>query len=161
VEKGVRESLKRGPLAAYPVVDVRVALVDGKYHPVDSSDQAFQMAGSIGFREAMSQARPVLLEPIYDLSVTVPDEFTGDVMGDLNSRRARVQGMNPDAGATTIEAQAPYAELLKYATELRSLTQGRGSYTMQFSHYEEMPQHMAQQIIDKRKKEVEEARAGT
>jgi elongation factor G len=160
VEKGVREALKRGPLAGYPVVGVRVALVDGKYHPVDSSDQAFQMAGSIGFREAMAAARPTLLEPIYEVQISVPDEFTGDVMGDLNSRRARVLGMTPDAGTTTIEAEVPYAELLKYATELRSLTQGRGTYTMRFSRYEEAPPHIAQQVIDKRKKELEEMRAG-
>src|SRR5207237_8043924 len=111
VEKGIRESLKRGPLAGFPVVDVRVALVDGKHHPVDSSDAAFQMAGSIGFREAMSLAKPILLEPVYDVAITVPDEFTGDVMGDLNTRRARVQGMNPDSGMTTIEAQVPSSEL--------------------------------------------------
>jgi elongation factor G len=157
----VRDALKRGPLAGYPVVDVKVALVDGKHHPVDSSDAAFQMAGSIGFREAMSLAKPILLEPVYDVAISVPDEFTGDVMGDLNTRRARVQGMNPDDGMTTIEAQVPYSELLKYATELRSMTQGRGSYTMTWSHYEEVPQHQAQQIVEKRKKVVEEVRAGT
>jgi elongation factor G len=161
VEKGVRDALKRGPLAAYPVVDVRVALVDGKYHPVDSSDAAFQMAGSIGFREAMSAAQPVLLEPVYEVSITSPDEFTGDVMGDLNGRRARVHGMNPDSGFTTIEAEVPYAELLRYATELRSLTHGRGTYTMRFTHYEEVPQHVAPSIVEKRKKLTEEMRAGT
>jgi len=161
VEKGVRDALKRGPLAGYPVVDVQVALVDGKHHPVDSSDAAFQMAGSIGFREAMSLAKPILLEPVYDVAITVPDDFTGDVMGDLNTRRARVQGMNPDSGMTTVEAQVPYSELLKYATELRSMTQGRGSYTMAWSHYEEVPQHLAGQIVEKRKKVVEEVRAGT
>ncbi len=161
VEKGIRDSLKRGPLAAYPVVDVRVALYDGKYHPVDSSDAAFQMAGSIGFREAMSAAKPTLLEPVYTVDVTTPDEFTGDVMGDLNTRRAHVHGMNPNGGTTTIEAEVPYAELLRYATDLRSLTQGRATYTMRYSHYEEVPAQVAQQIVDKRKKLVEEARVGS
>ena len=155
VEKGVRDALEAGAYAGYPVVNVRVALVDGKYHPVDSSEAAFKTAGSIGFKAAMQEARPVLLEPIMDVEVTVPDEFTGDVMSDLNTRRARVQGMNPLGGSTSIQAQVPQAEMLKYATELRSLTQGRGSYTMSFSHYEEVPAHLSQQIADKRKKELE------
>jgi elongation factor G len=155
VEKGVREALDAGTLGGFPVVDVRVSLVDGKYHPVDSSEAAFKTAGSIGFKAAMQEARPVLLEPIMDVEITVPDEFTGDVMGDLNTRRARVQGMNPLGGATAIQAQVPQAEMLKYSTELRSLTQGRGAYTMTFSHYEEVPAHVAQQVIAQRKKEQE------
>jgi elongation factor G len=155
VEKGVREALEAGTLGGFPVVDVRVSLVDGKYHPVDSSEQAFKMAGSLGFKAAMQEARPVLLEPVMDVEITVPDEFTGDVMGDLNSRRARVQGMNPLGGSTAIQAQAPQAEMLKYSTELRSITQGRGTYTMSFSHYEEVPAHISQQVIAQRKKELE------
>jgi elongation factor G len=155
IEKGVREAMDSGPLAGYPVVDVRVSLVDGKYHPVDSSEQAFKMAGSLGFKQAVSEARPTLLEPVMQVQITVPDEFTGDVMGDLNGRRARVQGMNPAGGYTTIEAQVPQAEMLRYATELRSMTQGRGIYSMQFSHYEEVPPHAAQKVIEERKKEQE------
>jgi elongation factor G len=156
VEKGVRESMDAGALAGYPVVDVRVSLVDGKYHPVDSSEQAFKTAGSIGFKAAMQDARPVLLEPVMDVEITVPDDFTGDVMSDLNTKRARVQGMNPLGGNTTIVAQVPQAEMLRYATDLRSITQGRGTYTMAFSHYEEVPAHIGQQVIAQRKKEQEE-----
>ena len=152
IEKGVREAMDSGTLAGYPVVDVRVSLYDGKYHPVDSSEQAFKMAGSLGFKQAVSEARPTLLEPVMQVQITVPDEFTGDVMGDLNGRRARVQGMNPAGGYTTIEAQVPQAEMLRYATELRSMTQGRGIYSMQFSHYEEVPPHAAQKVIEERKK---------
>jgi elongation factor G len=156
VEKGVREALDSGVLAGYPVVDVRVSLVDGKYHPVDSSEQAFRLAGSIGFKAAMQEAHPVLLEPVMDVEVTIPDEFTGDVMGDLNGRRARVQGINPLGGSSAIQAQIPQMEMLKYSTELRSVTQGRGTYTMAFSHYEEVPAHISQQVIAQRKKEQEE-----
>jgi elongation factor G len=155
IEKGVREAMDSGTLAGYPVVDVRVSLYDGKYHPVDSSEQAFKMAGSLGFKQAVSEARPTLLEPVMQVQITVPDEFTGDVMGDLNGRRARVQGMNPAGGYTTIEAQVPQAEMLRYATELRSMTQGRGIYSMQFSHYEEVPPHAAQKVIEERKKAQE------
>ena len=138
---------------------MRVSLVDGKYHPVDSSEAAFKMAGSLGFKQAVSEARPVLLEPIMQVEITVPDDFTGDVMGDLNGRRAQVQGMNPAGGYTTISALVPQAEMLRYATELRSMTQGRGIYTMSFSHYEEVPAHVAQKVIDERKKELAEAKA--
>jgi elongation factor G len=159
VEKGVREALDRGTLAGFPVVDVRVSLVFGKYHPVDSSEAAFKMAGSIGFRNAFAEAKPVLLEPVMQVSVTVPDEFTGDVIGDLNGKRARVQGMNPASGYTTVEAQVPQSEMLRYATELRSMTQGRGIFTMRYSHYEEVPAHAAQKVIEERKKELVEARA--
>lgn len=155
VEKGVREALEHGIVAGYPVVDVRVSVVDGKYHPVDSSEAAFKMAGSIGFKEAATGARPSLLEPVMEVEVTVPDEFTGDIMGDLNSRRAHVQGMQPAGGLTAIAATVPYAEMLRYATDLRSMTQGRGSYSMKFSHYQEVPGQLQQQIIEKRKKEVE------
>ncbi|MBI4493957.1 MAG: elongation factor G [Chloroflexi bacterium] len=159
VEKGVRDALGQGVLAGYPVVGVRVSLVDGKYHPVDSSEQAFRIAGALGFKAAAAEARPILLEPIMEVEITVPDEFTGDVMGDLNSRRARVLGMNPSDGTTTISAYVPQAEMLRYATILRSLTQGRGIYAMRFASYEEVPAHLAQKLIEERKKEQEEARA--
>jgi elongation factor G len=159
IEKGVREAMEHGNLAGCPVVDVRVSLVFGKYHPVDSSEAAFKMAGSIGFKAAFNDARPCLLEPVMQVAVTVPDEFTGDIIGDLNGKRARVQGMNPAGGFTTIEAQVPQGEMLRYATELRSMTQGRGIFTMKFSHYEEVPAHAAQKVIEDRKKELAEARA--
>jgi elongation factor G len=159
IEKGVREAMEHGNLAGCPVVDVRVSLVFGKYHPVDSSEAAFKMAGSIGFKAAFNDARPALLEPVMQVSVTVPDEFTGDIIGDLNGKRARVQGMNPAGGYTTVEAQVPQGEMLRYATELRSMTQGRGIFTMKFSHYEEVPAHAAQKIVEDRKKELAEARA--
>ncbi|MFN8637075.1 MAG: elongation factor G [Chloroflexota bacterium] len=159
IEKGVREAMEHGNLAGCPVVDVRVSLVFGKYHPVDSSEAAFKMAGSIGFRAAFNDARPCLLEPVMQVSVTVPDEFTGDIIGDLNGKRARVQGMNPGGGYTTVEAQVPQGEMLRYATELRSMTQGRGIFTMKFSHYEEVPAHAQQKIVEDRKKELAEARA--
>jgi elongation factor G len=159
IEKGVREAMEHGNLAGCPVVDVRVSLAFGKYHPVDSSEAAFKTAGSLGFKAAFNDARPVLLEPVMQVSITVPDEFTGDVIGDLNGKRARVQGMNPAGGYTTVEALVPQGEMLRYATELRSMTQGRGIFTMRFSHYEEVPPHAAQKVIEERKKELAEARA--
>jgi elongation factor G len=157
VEKGVREAMEEGLLAGYPMVDVRVTLYDGSYHSVDSSEMAFRIAASMGFKKAAEAARPVLLEPIMAVEITVPDEFTGDVMGDLNSKRARVLGMEPRDGRTVISANVPQAEMLHYAADLRSLTQGRGYYTMRFSHYEEVPPHLAQQIIAKAQKEREAA----
>ncbi len=156
VDKGVREAMQEGILAGFPVVDVRATLYDGKEHPVDSSEMAFKLAGALAFKKAFMEANPVLLEPIMSLEVTVPDEFTGDVMGDLNSKRARVLGMVPGDGVTTIQAEAPYAELLRYATDLRSITQGRGLYRMSFTRYEEVPAHLAQQIVERRKKEREQ-----
>lgn len=146
VEKGVRESLAEGVLAGYPVVDVKVTLFDGSYHPVDSSEMAFKIAASQAFRKAIEQAQPVLLEPLVDLTVTVPEQYVGDVMGDLNTRRAHVHGMFPQDDKSVIEAQVPVAELQRYATELRSLTQGRGTYSVKFSQYEEVPSHVAQMI---------------
>jgi elongation factor G len=152
VEKGVREALAEGLLAGYPMVDVKVTLYDGSYHPVDSSEIAFKIAGSLGLKKAAQAAKPTLLEPIMAVEITVPDEFTGDIMSDLNTRRARVLGMNPENGRTTISALVPQAEMLRYATQLRSITQGRGYYTMRFSHYEEVPAHIAQQIVQKAQK---------
>jgi elongation factor G len=155
VEKGVREALPEGSLAGFPVVDVKVTLYDGSYHPVDSSEMAFKIAALQAFRKGVDQAHPVLLEPIVDLEVTVPEQYVGDVMGDLNTRRARVLGMVPEGGLTTIQAQAPLAEVQRYATDLRSLTQGRGTYAMKTASYEEVPAHIAQTIITEAKKEHE------
>jgi elongation factor G len=156
VEKGVREALNEGVVAGYPVVDVKVVLYDGSYHPVDSSEMAFKIAASQAFKKAVQQANPVLLEPIVNLTVTVPEEFMGDIMGDLTAKRARVLGMESNGGFSIIRAQGPLAELQRYATDLRSMTGGRGTYTMAFDHYEEVPSHIAQTIIAEAKKRREE-----
>lgn len=154
VEKGVREALPEGNLAGYPVVDVKVTLFDGSYHPVDSSEIAFKIAAAQAFKKCIDQAKPVLLEPVVDLTVTVPEQYVGDVMGDLNTRRARVLGMFPqDDGLSVIQAQAPLAEVQRYATDLRSLTQGRGVYSAKIASYEEVPAHVAQSIIADAKKD--------
>jgi elongation factor G len=150
VEKGVREAMQSGVVAGYPVVDVKVKLFDGSYHEVDSSDIAFQIAGSIAFKEAMKKAEPVLLEPIMEVEVETPDEYVGDVIGDLNSRRGKIMGMENKGVITVVKAHVPLAEMFGYATTLRSLTQGRGTFIMKFSHYEEVPQHVAEQIIGER-----------
>lgn len=148
VEKGVREAMEAGVLAGYPVVNVKVTLVDGSYHSVDSSELSFKIAAAQAFRKGQAAAKPILLEPIMRLQVTVPDAYTGDVMSDLNGKRAQVLGMTPNEnGWTTIEALVPLAELQRYATELRSLTQGRGTFRTEFSHYQPVPQHLAEQII--------------
>ncbi|MCC6312367.1 MAG: elongation factor G [Thermomicrobiales bacterium] len=147
VEKGVREGLEAGPLAGYPVVNVRVTLTDGSYHAVDSNEMSFKIASKEAFKKGVLQASPVLLEPVVTLRVTVPDAYTGDVMSDLNTKRAHVVGMIPtENGATTIEATAPAAEVQRYATDLRSITQGRGTFTTEFSHYQPVPPHVAEQI---------------
>ena len=150
VEKGVKEAMQSGVVAGYPVVDVKVKLFDGSYHEVDSSDIAFQIAGSIAFKEAMKKADPVLLEPIMEVEVETPDEYVGDVIGDLNSRRGKIMGMENKGVITVVKAYVPLAEMFGYATTLRSLTQGRGTFIMKFSHYEEVPQHVAEQIIGER-----------
>jgi elongation factor G len=152
VEKGVNEARQEGVLAGYPVVDVRVSLYDGSFHPVDSSDIAFKIAGAQALKKGLSQGQPVLVEPIMKLTITVPEMYTGDITSDLNTKRGRVLGMNPSNGINVIEAQAPYAELLRYALNLRSLTQGRGSFVMGFDHYEEVPAHLSQKIIADKKK---------
>ncbi len=156
VEKGVRKAMEEGVLAGYPVVDVKVTLYDGKHHPVDSSDLAFQIAGSIAFKEGASKANPVLLEPIMKMEVIVPDDCVGDVIGDLNAKRGKILGVEAKGKNQIIKALVPLAEVLTYAPELRSLTGGRGTYSMEFSHYEEVPPHIAKEIIDKAKKETEE-----
>ena len=147
VGKGITQGLQEGVLANCPIVDLKVTLYDGTYHPVDSSEIAFKIAASHALKKGISQAQPVLLEPIMSVKITVPDAFTGDVMGGLNGKRARIMGMNPQNGVNIIEAQAPLAEMLRYSIDLRSMTQGRGSYTIRFSHYEEVPAHLAQKII--------------
>ncbi len=149
VEKGIREALDSGVLAGYPVVDVRVALFDGSYHEVDSSEMAFKIAASIGFKEACRKASPVLLEPIMGVEVVVPEEYMGDVIGNLSGRRGRVQGMEPRGGAQVVKAEVPLKEMFGYATELRSMTQGRASYSMQFAHYDQVPQAIAEEIMAK------------
>ena len=147
VEKGLQESLERGYLAGFPVVDVKVRLFDGSYHAVDSSEMAFKMAGHIAFKAAMEKANPCLLEPVMELEIVVPEENMGDVMGDMNSRRGRVLGMDSRGRNQIIRAQAPLAEVQRYATDLRSMTSGRGTFTMQFHHYEEVPDIIAQKVI--------------
>jgi elongation factor G len=148
VEKGVVEAMKKGVAAGYPVVDLKVTLFDGKYHPVDSSDIAFQIAGSMGFRKAMEEARPVILEPVMKMEISVPDECMGDVIGDVNSRRGKVSGVDSLNGTHVVRALIPMAEVLTYAPELRSITSGRGTFSMDFSHYDEVPDHLAGKIIE-------------
>jgi len=153
VEKGIRGALGAGPLAGYPVVDFQAKLVFGTYHDVDSSDMAFQVAGSMAFKKAVLEARPILLEPMMKLEVRVPEEYVGAVMGDLNSRRAKVQGMEPLARGVLIRAVCPHAEAMTYDADLRSLTQGVGYFTMEPSHYDPVPPHIAQKIIERRRAE--------
>ncbi|MCD6489970.1 MAG: elongation factor G [Thermodesulfobacterium sp.] len=151
VEKGVREAAQDGVLAGYPVVDVKVRLIDGSYHEVDSSDLAFAIAGSMAFKDACKKASPVLLEPIMKVEIVVPEEYLGDVLGDISSRRGKVESMDMRGNARVVLAYVPLAEMFGYATTLRSLTQGRGTFIMQFSHYEKVPAHLAEQIIKKSK----------
>ncbi len=149
IEKGIREAMDNGVLAGYPMVDIKVTLVDGSYHEVDSSEMAFKIAGSMGFKQASRQADPIILEPVMSLEVIVPEEYMGDVIGDLNSRRGKIQEMKVRAGAQVIKCEVPLADMFGYATDLRSRTQGRGTFTMQFSHYEMVPKGIADQIIAK------------
>jgi elongation factor G len=158
VEKGVHEAMNEGALAHFPMVDVKVTLYDGKEHPVDSSEMAFKLAGSQALKQGASKASPVLLEPIVTMKIRVPEQNTGDVMSDLNGKRAKVHGMSPeDDGTTVIDAEAPLAEVQRYATDLRSITQGRGSFEMQFDHYEEAPSHIAQKVIAEAQKQAQAA----
>lgn len=147
VDKGIQEAAADGFLAGYPVVDFRVALYDGSFHTVDSSEMAFKVAGSMAFKKAMEQCKPVLLEPIVNLSVTVPDENMGDVIGDLNSRRGKVVGVEPKANSQMIKAVVPMSEVLAYSNDLKSMTSDRGLFSTEFSHYEEVPTHLAQKVI--------------
>jgi elongation factor G len=155
IEKGIKQVLENGVIAGYPVVDVKAIVYDGKEHPVDSKDIAFQIAGREAFKLAFQKAGPILLEPIMDLVITVPEEYTGDVSGDLSTKRARMSGMEQIRGHTIITAQAPLSEVQRYATELRSITQGRGIYTMTLSHYEPVPSHITDSIIAQARKEKE------
>ena len=148
VEKGVREAMGEGVLAGYPVKGVRVRLFDGSYHAVDSSEIAFKLAGAAAMKQALEQADPVLLEPIMLVTVSVPEASVGDVIGDLNSRRGRPQGMEPVGAMTEIKAEVPMAEMLSYAPDLRSITGGQGDYTLEFLRYEEIPAHLAQKVVE-------------
>jgi len=156
VEKGVREALVEGIIAGYPVTDMRVTLYDGSFHPVDSSEMAFKIAGSLGFKKATAEARPVLLEPIVDIEVMIPDQYMGEVIGDLNKKRGRILGMEPIGRMQVVKAQVPQHEVSRYAIDLRSITQGRGTYKMEFARYEEVPAAIADQVVEKAKKAREE-----
>ncbi|MGM9589722.1 MAG: elongation factor G, partial [Faecousia sp.] len=154
VEKGLQEAVQKGPLAGYPMVNMKATLYDGSYHPVDSNEMAFKLAAILAFKEAMPKANPTLLEPIGSLSVTIPDSYMGDVIGDLNKRRGRVMGMNPDnAGNTVVEAEVPMAEMGSYAIDLRAMTQAHGSFTLAFERYEEVPKQNQAKIIAEAKEE--------
>ncbi len=157
VEKGVRDCMKRGIYAGYPVVDLRVTLYDGSYHDVDSSDMAFQIAASMGLQKGFLEARPILLEPVMNVEVTAPADNAGDVIGDINGRRGRVIGMEPDGEIVAVRAQVPMAEMLTYESTLRSMTGGRGAYSMEPSHYEEVPAHIAEKVVKEAKAEKEKA----
>jgi elongation factor G len=148
IDEGIQEAMSSGVLAGYPVVDVKVELVEGSYHEVDSSERAFKIAGSMAFKEAMKRAKPKLLEPTMAVEVVTPEDFLGDVMGNLNSRRGRIEEMQPMGNATTIKASVPLSEMFGYATDLRSMTQGRATFTMQFDRYEDVPQSIAAEIVD-------------
>ena len=159
VEKGIVERMTKGVLANYPVVDVKVTCFDGSYHTVDSSEMAFKVAASMGFQKAFAEANPALLEPVYDVTIKVPEEYMGDVMGDISSRRGKIMGMDSEGKFQIIRAKIPLAELFKYSTALRSMTQGRGIHQRAFSHYDEVPGDIAQKIIEEAKKEKEEENA--
>lgn len=156
VEKGLLEAIEEGVLAGYPVTNIKATLYDGSYHAVDSSEIAFKMAAKIAFKKGMESARPTLLEPIVNAEIEVPDQYMGDIIGDLNSKRGRVQGMEPSGSKQVIKAQVPLAEMARYTIDLKSMTQGRGKYKMEFSHYEEVPGQNAEKIIEKAKREREE-----
>lgn len=157
VEKGLRESMEKGPLAGFPVVNVKAVFYDGSYHDVDSNEMAFKIAASLAFKKGIVEAKPILLEPVMHVEVHVPDEYMGDIMGDMNKRRGKILGMEPQAGGgQKVLAEAPQAEMFKYAITLRSMTQARGSFTMRFERYEEVPVHLAEKIIAEHKKESEE-----
>jgi len=153
IEKGIKDAAARGYLAGFPVVDFRVILYDGSYHDVDSNDMSFQMAGRIAFRKAMEQAKPTILEPVMSVEITIPDDFAGSIMGDLNSRRGRIQGMDNKGGNTVVKAEVPMSEMLTYGVDLTSMTQGRGSFNMEMHHYDTVPGALQEKIIEKAKAE--------
>jgi len=156
IEKGIRNVMKDGIIGGYPVSGVKVAVFDGKEHPVDSKPVAFEIAGRQAFKLAFKDADPVLQEPIMNVRITVPESMMGDIMGDLNTRRGRVMGMESEKGKSIINAQVPLAEMLRYTTDLRSMTGGRGLFTMELAHYEIVPAHITMEIVAKRKQEEEE-----
>jgi elongation factor G len=147
VRKGVEEAAQQGVLGGYPVLDIKVSLVDGSYHEVDSSEMAFKVAGSMAFKEAARKAGAILLEPVMDVEIVVPEDYMGDVMGDLSSRRGKVSSMDERAGARIVTATVPLAAMFGYATDLRSATQGRATYSMHFAHYERVPQSIAEEVL--------------
>jgi elongation factor G len=153
IEKGIKDAASRGHLAGFPMVDFRVVLYDGSYHDVDSNDMSFQMAGRIAFRKAMEQAKPTILEPVMHVEITVPDEFAGSIMGDLNARRGRIQGMDNKGGNTIVKAEVPMSEMLTYGVDLTAMTQGRGSFNMEMHHYDVVPGQLQEKIIEKAKAE--------
>jgi elongation factor G len=159
VEKGIVEAMQSGVVAGYPVKDLKVRLFDGQHHSVDSSEMAFKICGSMAFKDAMENAQPVLMEPIMTLTVHVPEDAVGDVIGDLNSRRGRPLGMEPKGSVTEVKAEVPMAEMLSYAPDLRAITGGRGEYTMELARYEEVPGHLAQQVVQRAHEEQEAVRA--
>lgn len=160
IEKGIKAVMKEGVLAGYPIKNVHISVYDGKEHPVDSKPVAFEIAGREAFKLAVKDASPVLLEPIMNVRVVVPEANMGDVLGDMNTRRARVQGMDTEKGRSIITATVPLAEMLRYTTDLRSITGGRGVFTMEFSHYEVVPAHLAQEVINARQKELNAGKEG-
>jgi elongation factor G len=147
VDQGIQEAMSAGVLAGYPVVDIAIELTYGSYHDVDSSEMAFKIAGSMAFKNAMQKAGPVLLEPVFAVEVTTPEDYMGDVIGDLNSRRGRIEGMEPRGNAQIITARVPLSEMFGYATSMRSMTQGRATYSMQFHSYDEVPKSLADEIV--------------
>ena len=152
VEKGCNKSLESGVIGGFPVVDVKAALVDGSFHPVDSSGVCFEIAGEHAMSDGLNKAKPILLEPIMFCKVIVPDTLTGDVVGDLNGKRARILGMLPDgSGSTVIEAEVPQVETLSYSSDLRSQTQGRGTFTLEFRQYEQVPEHLVTRVVESTK----------
>ncbi|MBP9827196.1 elongation factor G, partial [Candidatus Saccharibacteria bacterium] len=150
VDEGIQEAMKNGVMAGYPVVDIKAKLYDGSYHEVDSSEMAFKIAGSMALQEGVRKADPVILEPVMKIEVTTPEEFMGDVVGDINSKRGRIEQMSDRAGAKIIDAMVPLSEMFGYATTLRSMTQGRANYSMEFDHYAEVPRNVADDLIGKR-----------
>jgi elongation factor G len=160
VEKGVQEALKEGTVAGYPIINVRTLVLDGSFHPVDSSEICFKIAGSGAFKRAMADGSPILLEPIVNIKIRIPNDYTGDIIGDLNTKRARVQGMNPEDNYNIVDAQVPLAEILRYAIDLKSMTQGRGSFSYEFDHYEEVPSHITQKIVAENEAEKQKIAEG-
>ena len=156
VEKGIQEAMAGGVIAHYPMVDVKISLYDGSYHNVDSSEMAFKIAGSLGFKKGIPDCKPILIEPVMNMEIVVPNDQVGDVMGDLNAKRGKIQGIDPAEEVQTIRALVPMAEVLNYAADLTSLTGGRGMFVMEFDHYEDVPDHLMKKIVDAANQNFEE-----